>query len=194
MLERVLEGAARAGAGPGDVAIQLREKDLEARPLLELARPLRGLTARFGAALYVNDRVDVALAAGADGVHLAGNSLTPTEVGVIAPTLSVAISTHAPSELARLATAPNVRFAVLGPIFDTPSKRRFGAPLGPGALSAARSQATIPVLAIGGVTVGNIDSCLAAGAAGIACIRALLAERDPQEIAFYFCQAILGRA
>jgi thiamine-phosphate pyrophosphorylase len=193
VLERVLEGAARAGAGPGDVAIQLREKDLEARPLLELARPLRALTARFGAALYVNDRVDVALAAGADGVHLAGNSLTPTEVGVIAPTLSVAISTHAPSELARAAAAPNVRFAVLGPIFDTPSKRRFGAPLGPAALSAARSQ-PVPVLAIGGVTVGNIYSCLAAGAVGIACIRALLAERDPQEIAFYLCRAILGRA
>ena len=193
VLERVLEGAARAGVGPGAVAVQLREKDLQARPLLELAHPLRALTARFGAAFYVNDRVDVALAAGADGVHLAGNSLTPAEVGVIAPTLSVAISTHAPSELGRAAGAPNVRFAVLGPIFDTPSKRRFGAPLGPGALSAARSQ-PLPVLAIGGVTVENSRSCVAAGAVGIACIRALLAESEPQEIAFSFCRAILEHA
>ncbi len=100
----------------------------------------------------------------------------------------------APSELARAAAAPNVRFAVLGPIFDTPSKRRFGAPLGPGALTEAARSQPVPVLAIGGVTGGNIHSCLAAGAVGIACIRALLAERDPQEIAFYFCRAILGRA
>ena len=194
VLERALVGAARAGVSPGAVAVQLREKDLEARALLELARPLRALTARFGAQLYVNDRVDVALAAGADGVHLAGTSLTPAEVRVIAPTLSVGISAHGVADLTHAASAPNVSFAVLGPIFDTPSKRRFGAPLGLDALAAAALSPVPPVLAIGGVTVGNIRACLLAGAAGIACIRALLAEPDPEEIAFLLCRAILEGA
>jgi len=197
VVARVLDGAARAGVRAGTVALQLREKDLEARSFLELARSLRALTARHGAALYINDRADVALAAGADGVHLSGTSLSPSEIAVIAPTLSIAISAHSPADVAR-ATAlaakenANIRFAVLGPIFDTPSKRRYGAPLGPGAISAASH--ALPVLAIGGVSLGNIRSCLAAGAAGIACIRALLAEEDPQEIAFSFSRAILESA
>lgn len=197
VLARVLEGASRAGVSPGTVAVQLREKDLEARALLELARRLRALTARHGAALYINDRADVALAAGADGVHLSGTSLSPTEIAVIAPTLSVAVSAHGPDDVARAAAIAatgnaNLRFAVLGPIFDTPSKRRYGAPLGPGAISAASH--ALPVLAIGGVSVGNIRSCLAAGAAGIACIRALLADENPQEIAFSISRAILEGA
>jgi thiamine-phosphate pyrophosphorylase len=197
VLARVLEGASRAGVSPGTVAVQLREKDLEARALLELARPLRALTARHGAALYINDRADVALAAGADGVHLSGTSLSPTEIAVIAPTLSVAVSAHAPDEVARAAALAatgnaNIRFAVLGPIFDTPSKHRYGAPLGLGAIRAAKH--SLPVLAIGGVSVGNIRECLAAGADGIACIRALLTEEDPQEVAFSFSRAILEGA
>jgi thiamine-phosphate pyrophosphorylase len=194
VLSHVLEGAARAGVSPDTVAIQLREKDLEARPLIELARPLRALTARYGAALYINDRADVALAVGADGVHLTGTSLSPSEIAVIAPTLSIAISAHGPADLERAATGDaDIQFAVLGPIFDTPSKRGYGAPLGLNALGAARA-ISFPVLAIGGITVGNCRSCLAAGAAGIACIRALLAEDHPEEIAFSFSKAILEGA
>jgi thiamine-phosphate pyrophosphorylase len=198
VVARVLDGAARAGVRAGTVAIQLREKDLEARSFLELARSLRALTARHGAALYINDRADVALAAGADGVHLSGTSLSPSEIAVIAPTLSIAISAHSPADVAR-ATAlaatenANIRFAVLGPIFDTPSKRRYGAPLGLTALGAAKGNA-LPVLAIGGVSLGNSRACLDAGAAGIACIRALLADDNPEEIAFSFSRAILEGA
>jgi len=198
VLARVLDGAARAGVSPGTVAIQLREKDLDARALLELARPLRALTAHHGAALYINDRADVALAAGADGVHLSGTSLSPSEIAVIAPTLSIAISAHGPDDVARAAALAaagnaNLRFAVLGPIFDTPSKHGYGAPLGLAALSVAKTVA-LPVLAIGGVSIGNTRECLEEGAAGIACIRALLADEHPQEIAFSFSQAILESA
>jgi thiamine-phosphate pyrophosphorylase len=196
VLTQALEGAARANVSPGTVAVQLREKDLEARALVELARPLRALTARYGAALYINDRADVALAVGADGVHLSGTSLSPSEIAVIAPTLSIAISAHGSSDLQRaIATSgeTDIQFAVLGPIFDTPSKRGYGAPLGLGALAAARA-IPFPVLAIGGVTVGNCRSCLDAGAAGIACIRAVLADPDPEEIAFSFSGEILEGA
>jgi thiamine-phosphate pyrophosphorylase len=82
---------------------------------------------------------------------------------------------------------------VLGPIFDTPSKRRYGAPLGLAALREAK-ECALPVLAIGGVTLGNSRGCLEAGAAGIACIRALLDEEDPEEIAFLISRAILEDA
>ena len=198
VVARVLDGAARAGVRPGTVAIQLREKDLDVRSLLEVALSLRALTARHGAELYINDRADVALAAGADGIHLSGTSLSPSEIAVIAPTLSIAVSAHHPDDVARaaaVATTENakIRFAVLGPIFDTPSKVRYGAPLGLSTLHKVK-QSALPVLAIGGVSLGNSRACLEAGAAGIACIRALLADPNPEEIAFSFSQAILEGA
>jgi thiamine-phosphate pyrophosphorylase len=193
VLARALDGAAAAGVTPGTIAIQLREKDLEARALLELARPLRALTARFGAALYVNDRVDVALAVGADGVHLAATSMTPPEVAAIAPEMVVAVSVHGAAELARVAGQPHVAFAVLGPIFATPSKAPFGPPLGLEALATVAKQ-SLPVLALGGITVENSRACLAAGATGIACITAVLAASDPGKIAFSFCREILRGA
>jgi thiamine-phosphate pyrophosphorylase len=166
--------------------------------LLQTALSLRALTARHGAALYVNDRADVALAAGADGVHLSGTSLSPSEIAVIAPTLSIAISAHSPGDVARAAAVAatenaKIRFAVLGPIFDTPSKRRYGAPLGLAALHKVK-QSALPVLAIGGVSLGNSRACIDAGAAGIACIRALLADQNPEEIAFSISRAILEGA
>jgi thiamine-phosphate pyrophosphorylase len=212
VVERALAGIALVGAPGASVAVQLREKDLEGAALLALALRLRHLTAAAGAQLYVNDRIDVALAVGADGVHLGGGSLTPAEVravchaggadaggaaaggaaaggaaaggaaagGAAGGQLAVAVSTHAAAEVARAAGEVNVRFAVLGPIFDTPSKRRFGPPLGTDALAAA-ARFPLPVLALGGVTVQNIQRCLSDGAAGVACIRAVLEAPDPAE-------------
>jgi thiamine-phosphate pyrophosphorylase len=177
---------------PGTVAVQLREKDLEARALLQMARPLRALTERYGAIFYVNDRVDVALAAGADGVHLRTSSIRPSEVAAIAPSLGAAISAHGAADFARARGSKNLRFAVLGPIFDTPSKRNFGPALGLDVLAAtSRALPETPILALGGVSVENARACVAAGAAGIACIRAVLSAPDPEEIAFLLCRAIL---
>ena len=192
VIQGALAGAADAGVTPGTVAVQLREKDLEARALLQLARPLRALTDKYGARFYVNDRIDVALAAGADGVHLGGTSLHPSEVAAIAPALDAAISAHGAADFARAGESQNLRFAVLGPIFDTPSKRGLGAPLGLDVLAAtSRAVTSLPILALGGITVENARACLAAGAAGIACIRAVLSAPDPQKIAFLLCRAIL---
>ena len=102
-----------------------------AAPCAELARALRAVTAAAGAGLYVNDRVDVALAVGADGVHLGGGSLDAGTAAGIAPGLAIAVSVHAPAEVAalRAAAGDRIAFALLGPIRDTPSKRRYGAPL-----------------------------------------------------------------
>jgi thiamine-phosphate pyrophosphorylase len=192
VVARALDGIARAGASGDAVAVQLREKDLDGGALLALARALRRITAAAGAGLYVNDRVDVALAAGADGVHLGGGALSPSDVRAIAPELAVAVSAHGAADVARAATPPNVnvRFAVLGPIFDTPSKRRYGPPLGTDALHAAASF-PIPILALGGVTPQNAESCFLDGARGIACIRAVLEAPDPSEAVMAFLRRAL---
>jgi thiamine-phosphate pyrophosphorylase len=161
----------------GAVAVQLREKDLEGRALFALAAALRDVTRAAGAALFINDRADVALAAGAEGVHLGVRSLDPQMVGRIFPGLDVAVSTHAPADVEAAARA-GARFAVFGPVWDTPSKRALGAPVGVEALRAAVAVG-LPLLALGGVTVDRARECVAAGAVGVACIRAVVEADDP---------------
>lgn len=174
-LLEVLEACLAAGVR----AVQLREKDLPARDLYHLALELRGLTRRHGARLLINDRLDVALAVEADGVHLPGHGLPVAEARrLLGPDRLLGVSTHAPAEAAK-AAAEGADFVVLGPIFHTPSKRPFDRPLGPEALRAARAQLSIPLLAIGGITAANAAEVLAAGADGVAVISALLAAEDP---------------
>jgi thiamine-phosphate pyrophosphorylase len=131
VITAALAGIAGSGLDPADVAVQLREKDLGGRALTELGRALRATTAAAGVRLFVNDRIDVALAVGADGVHLGGTSLAPAEAHAIAPGLEVALSTHGIADV-RAAGGDSTRaaFAVFGPIRDTPSKRPYGPPLG----------------------------------------------------------------
>lgn len=169
--------AALRAAGALAVAVQLREKDLPAAEQLALARALRAVTSHFGAALYVNDRVDVALAARADGVHLPVEGLAVADVRRLAPALGIGVSTHRAAEVAS-AAASGADFAVFGPVFETPSKRVFGPPLGLEALARASAYG-LPVLALGGVNVHNGGACLARGVHGLAVARAALGARDP---------------
>jgi thiamine-phosphate pyrophosphorylase len=187
-----LRGIAGSGVHPGDVAVQLREKHLSAQATVELARALRATTAAAGAALYVNDRADVALAVGADGVQLTGTSLTAADVARIAPGLVVGVSAHAAAEVAALrasAGGDRIAFAVLGPIKDTPAKRRYGPPLGTTVLAEA-ARVGLPLIAIGGIDPGDVGSVLAAGAYGVACIRAVMAARDPAGAVNAFCSSL----
>lgn len=157
-------------------AVQLREKDLPGRPLLVLAERLRAVTSRHGALLFVNDRVDVAVAAGADGVHLGGGSMPVAAArGLLVPGALVGVSTHAPGEV-RAAAAAGADFAFFGPVYATPTKP---SPQGEVRLAEAVRAAAIPVLAIGGVTAAEIAAVRAVGAAGVAVIRAILAAADP---------------
>lgn len=192
-LDEVVARALRALAGaawpPGALAVQLREKDLEARALLALARPLRALTAAARVRLFVNDRVDVALAVGADGVHLGGGALGLGDVRAVAPTLEIAVSTHAVPEAIQTAADPRVSFVVFGPIFDTPAKRAFGPPQGLASLRAACAPGG-PVVAIGGIAAGQARACREAGASGVACIRAILGAADPERALAAFFEAI----
>jgi thiamine-phosphate pyrophosphorylase len=161
--------------------VQLREKHLGARSLYELAAASAEITRGTGTRLLVNDRADIARAAGADGVHLTTRSLEASIVRrAFGPDFLIGVSTHtlAEAESARDARAD---FVVYGPVFDTPSKRALGRPLGLEALRAAsRTLAPFPLLAIGGVTQENAAQVLEAGASGVAAIRLF---SDPEKLA-----------
>jgi thiamine-phosphate pyrophosphorylase len=201
VVEEALRGVAGTGLAPRQVAVQLREKDLAGRALLELARALRETTEAAGVELYVNDRIDVALAVGADGVHLGGESLGPAEARALAPALAIGVSAHGIDDLrgagqagvADLADLSDLSdlsdFYFLGPIYDTPAKRRYGPPLGLGALATA-AEVGLPLIAIGGIEPANLDEIMAAGAKGVACIRAVMAARDPSAVVRAFCRAL----
>src|SRR5262245_55453410 len=160
-------------------AVQLRDKDLPGRTLFDLAERLRVATARTGALLFVNDRIDVAIAVGADGVHLGGGSL-PVDVArrLLPRDRLVGVSVHAPAEVVAAAAA-GADLCVFGPVYATPSKAAFGPPQGEERLREAVAAAAIPLLAIGGVGALEVPRVRAAGAAGVAVIRAILAAPDP---------------
>jgi thiamine-phosphate pyrophosphorylase len=170
---RVLQAAIRAGVG----ALQLREKDLEGGELYDRAAALVGLCREAGVKFLVNDRADVALAAGADGVHLPGNGLPVVAAReLLGARALVGRSMHDPGELAAAAGAD---FVLFGPVFDTPSKRRFGPPQGVARLAAVARRSSMPVLAVGGVTPERVAEVLSAGAAGVAVIGSVLDAEDP---------------
>lgn len=174
-------------------AVQLREKDLEARDLLALADTLREATQRHGARLIVNDRADVALAASADGVQRTHSSLPVSALrGFTPPGFLVGASVHSEAE-ARDAAAQGADFIVFGPVYDTASKRRYGPPQGLAALEAVTRAVDRPVLAVGGLTPERVPEVLAAGAAGVAVIGAIYAAARPADATKAFLDA-LGKA
>lgn len=169
--------AALAGLPPGAVAIHLREKDLGGRALLALARALRAVCRAHGQRLLVNDRLDVALAAGADGVHLPAAGVPAADARrLLGPAALVGVSCHSAADVSR-ALAGGASFATFSPIYDTPSKRAYGRPLGVDALRDA-ARLGLPLVALGGVTASRAAEVRGAGAAGVAAIRAWLAGED----------------
>ncbi len=180
----LLAALERALAGGAD-AVQLRERDLSAAELYPRAQEVRELTRRFGALLLINDRVDVALAVEADGVHLGGHSLPAAVVRKrFGRKLLVGVSTHNVAAVA--AAAADADFVTFGPVYATPSKAAYGPPLGVAALWDACRAVTLPVYALGGVTPGRRAEVLAAGAAGCAAISAVLGATDPGRAAAAF--------
>lgn len=162
--------------------IQIREKDLETRALIELARHAVADTGASGTRILLNDRLDVALAAGAGGVHLGEKSIPVREVvqwrrASGRTEFQIGASCHS-AEAARAAESDGADYVIFGPVFATPSKAAFGVPQGVETLRAVCATVEIPVLAIGGVTVENAGACISAGAAGVAAIRLFQEARD----------------
>jgi thiamine-phosphate pyrophosphorylase len=162
-------------------AIQLRDTRAGGGALLRAARTLGALTRAAGAVLLVNDRIDVARAAAADGVHLPAASFPiPVARALLGPAAWIGRSTHAPEE-ATAAAAAGADYVILGPIFPTPSKAHYGAALGVAAVAA--THIVVPLIAIGGVTAARVPELRRAGAAGIAVVRAILDAPDAGEAA-----------
>jgi thiamine-phosphate pyrophosphorylase len=170
VLEKI-GSAARAGVD----WIQIREKDLSGRELVALASEAVR-RAPVSCRILVNDRLDVALAAGAGGVHLGEHSIPVEELKrflrekSVSAEFFVGVSTHS-IDAAGAAEAGGADYIIFGPVFQTPSKAAFGAPQGLVKLREVCERVRIPVIAIGGLTMTNFAQCITAGAAGIAAIR-----------------------
>jgi thiamine-phosphate pyrophosphorylase len=178
-----LPEAVRLALEGGVRAVQLREKDLPVRELLSLAQELRGITKEFGAKLFINDRVDVAVAVHADGVHLGVQSMPPLAVRkVMGDEMLIGVSTHNREE-AWSAETQCADFITFGPIFRTPSKKVYGEPVGLNALNSLINHISIPIFALGGVKSGNTYDILQQGAYGISMISGILSAPDIRKAA-----------
>ena len=148
--------------------IQIREKDLPTRDLMAMVAPAVEAARRTPTKIIVNDRLDVALALGAAGVHLGTQSVPAEAVRQIVPeSFLVGVSCHSLAE-AEAAQVAGADYIVFGPVFETPSKLQFGLPVGLAKLRDAATKLSIPVLALGGITLERVRACLDAGASGIA--------------------------
>lgn len=176
---RPLVDVVHAALDGGVRAVQLREKDLEGGELYHLASQLRKITEGYRARLFINERLDVALAVGADGVHL-GQTSFPVAAArkLLGPDKLIGVSTHS---LAEITAAAGADFIVFGPVYFTPSKAVYGAPQGLDRLRKAVAQSSAPVFAIGGINVERIPHVLTAGAYGVAMISAISAASDPAQ-------------
>lgn len=170
----------RAALAGGVRLIQLREKDLSARQLVKLAREIRRLTAKAEALLIINDRFDVALAVGADGVHLGQDDLPVAEARRMSPDLIVGSSSHSVKEAFK-AQEHGASYVNIGPLFPTKTKNWSGGFLGVEGLREISRAISIPFTVMGGIKQRHIPELLSAGARTIAVVSAITAAKDPKQ-------------
>ena len=174
----VVEAAVRGGV----TCVQLREKSLDTRAFVERARALKAWLLPLGVPLLINDRVDVALACGADGVHVGQNDMTPEDVRRLMPGGLIGLSVESLAQLAAAERAP-VDYYGISPVFATRSKHDAAPALGLDGLRAIRAGTRRPLVAIGGIDAGNAADVMAAGADGLAVVSALCSTADPEAAA-----------
>ena len=182
-------------AGGGLHALQVREKTLSPLALVEFtAGMLAGLgpEQRRGMRVFLNDRADLALSLGLDGVHLRVDSLPlERQAPALRNALLYGVSTHSLAGV-RAAEAAGADFVTFGPIYDTPSKSGYGEPVGPAALERVASATRVPIFALGGVTPERARECLAAGAHGVSAVSAVWNAPDPPAALDAFREALGG--
>jgi thiamine-phosphate pyrophosphorylase len=177
---RTIDEIVRACLEAGAPAVQLRDKHASARALWQQALRLRTLTAEFGALLFINDRMDVAIAARADGVHLGPDDVPVAPARKAAPdSLLIGFSTDVPDSAAR-AASEGAAYIGCGAVFGTTSKAEVAdEQIGPAGLERVVAAVDLPVIGIGGITPENVHAVAKTGAAGCAVIRALMTAHDP---------------
>lgn len=171
--------------------VQLREKGLEAREELELLEVFRGACDRHGALLAVNDRADVAYAAGSDILHLGQGDL-PVEIArrIVGPDMLIGLSTHSADEATDAATRDGVDYFCCGPIWPTPTKPGRPAPGPPLLKHAAALPTDRPWFGIGGIDLGNLDDVLSWGVRRVVVVRAITEAEDPGAAAAEFARRL----
>jgi thiamine-phosphate pyrophosphorylase len=161
-------------------AVQIREKDLCARELLKLSLNIREVTQKNSSKLFLNDRADIAFAVDADGLHIPEHGFPADEARKILKDRLIGKSAHS-LEAAIRAEREGADFITLGPIYDTPSKQKYGKPLGIEILCEVARKISIPLFAIGGITPERAKECIDSGAYGVAVISDLLLTEKPEK-------------
>jgi thiamine-phosphate pyrophosphorylase len=174
----------------GIKAVQLREKDLPTLELLHIAYVMRDLTIRYGAKFFINDRLDIAMCVNAEGIHLGQSSIPVYAVRkVVGDRMMLGVSTHNLHE-ALIAEKEGADFITFGPIYQTPSKMKYGEPVGLESLMKVKEKISIPIFGIGGIKIDNAKDVINAGAHGIAVISGILSSSDTKNMAEIYLRTI----
>lgn len=177
---RALEAVVAEAVAGGVASVQLREKDLPIRPFLALARSLKAVLGPSGVPLIINDRLDVALACGAGGLHLGQDDLPCEEARrLLGPGVILGLSVETWEDVVR-AQDQDVDYLGVSPVFATPTKTDTKAPWGLEGLARIRAYSRHPLVAIGGLHAGNAEAVVRAGAQGLAVVSAICAQEDPE--------------
>jgi len=180
---RTIEDVVSAAVRGGVTAVQLREKECSAREFVEVARKLKEILAPLTIPLIINDRADVALAVGADGVHVGQSDMDCGDLRtLLGPDAIIGLSVETPEHAERSAALP-VDYLGVGPIFSSPTKPDAAPAWGLEKLSELRRRTPQILVAIGGINAGNAREVIAAGANGIAVVSAICAAADPEQAA-----------
>ncbi|HZP19636.1 MAG TPA: thiamine phosphate synthase [Bauldia sp.] len=180
---RGVEATVQAAVAGGATIVQLRHPNAATRPLVEEARAIAAACRAAGVPFIVNDRVDVALAVDADGVHVGQSDMHPADARrLIGPNRILGLSITSEDDLARSDFA-GVDYLGVGPVYATGTKVDAAPPMAIGGLRAICARTTLPVVAIGGLHAGNAAEAVAAGADGVAVVSAICGAPDPEEAA-----------
>ncbi len=187
---RSLDEVLPAAIAGGVEIVQLREKGLEEAQLLEAAARARTLCARAGVLFLVNDRPDIAVQVGADGVHVGQDDVSAQQARtIVGDEMIVGLSTHSPAQIDAAVRSSAVDYIGVGPVHETPTKP--GRPaVGVQLAAYAAKRAAIPFFAIGGLNSGNIAEVLQAGARRVCVVRAIADASDPERAAAEIAQLL----
>ena len=180
---RDLADVVRAAVAGGVTCVQVREKDCSNREFLDVARRVQAVLRGTGVPLLINDRLDIALAVGAEGVHLGQQDLTLADARRLGPAAWIIGISAESVEDARRADAEGADYIGVSPVFATPTKTDTATPLGLEGLRQIRAVTRLPLVAIGGINLGNAREVIRAGADGLAVVSAIVSADDPRAAA-----------